>query len=369
MRSRSVALAQCKIICLYCIYIYLFITVDHHDMERDFTMTGLSFPLELLDRMRGTVSVIGSMNVDYTITTEHLPKPGETVTGGALTLLPGGKSGNQAVAAALLGADVRMFGAVGTDANAVFLLDHLDNAGVDISHIQRVDGPSGLTVITVDNEAENTIVYSAGSNAHVDVDYAKSVQEPLTSASVLGLCLESPLDTVTQAAKMAHEAGMTVLLNNSPFMADLPEELIKYSDILLLNEVELLQLLKIDTPEGDDWTTTFDWEGALDKLKALGFTQAVVTLGSKGSVVLDDKADERVARIEPVRVEAVDTTGCGDSFMGTVLAALSSGWTLTSAARAASYVSAYAATGRGAQASYGTPSQIREYFAPQGSAE
>ena len=182
--------------------------------------------LKLLDHICGTVSVVGSMNADYTVTTEHLPGPGETVVGGPLRVLPGGKSGNQASAAARIGADVRLFGAVGSDINADFLLSALHEAGVDTSRISRVDGASGTTVITVDEAGENTIVYSPGSNAHVSVDYIQSMRDDLTSADVLGLCLESPMETVTACARLCHEAGLKVLLNDSPFIAEMPGELI-----------------------------------------------------------------------------------------------------------------------------------------------
>ena len=226
-------------------------------------------------------------------------------------------------------------------------------------------GPSGTTVITVDAHGENTIVYSPGSNAQVTIDYVESVRDALTHSTVLGLCLESPIETVTAAARMCHEAGVKVLLNDSPFTPSLPAELIEASDILLVNEHEMAQLLDIDEPENDDWDS-FDWWHALDELRGFGFEQAIVTLGGDGSVVLDGTADDpehRVQRIAPVRVKAVDTTGCGDSFMGTVLAGLASGLALSEAAELASYVSAYAATGYGAQASYGNAAQIREAFA------
>ena len=316
-----------------------------------------------LERIHGTVSVVGSMNADYTVTAERLPGPGETITGGPLRVLPGGKSGNQAAAAARIGADVRMFGAVGSDANADFLLGRLGEAGVDTTGVRHVPGPSGTTVITVDAAGENTIVYSPGSNAQVSVDYIESMRGPLTGSTVLGLCLESPIETVTAAARMCHEAGVTVLLNDSPFTPVPPRDLVDAADILLVNEHEMAQLLDIDEPEGDDWSG-FDWAGTLDRLRAFGFDRAVVTLGGDGSMVLDATyVDEPIARIAPVRVDAVDTTGCGDSFMGTVLAGLASGFDLREAARLASYVSAYAATGYGAQASYGTAAQIRERFA------
>ena len=198
--------------------------------------------LDKLEQIHGSVTVVGSMNADYTVTTERLPGPGETVTGGPLQVLPGGKSGNQAAAAAKLGATVRMFGAVGSDSNADFLLTQLASAGVNTDGIRKVLGPSGTTVITVDSHGENTIVYSPGSNANVTVEYIESQRDLLTASSVLGLCLESPLETVTACATMCHDAGMKVLLNDSPFIATLPSELIAHADILLVNEHELVQL-------------------------------------------------------------------------------------------------------------------------------
>lgn len=320
--------------------------------------------LSALDRIHGTVSVIGSMNADYTVTAQRLPGPGETITGGPLQLLPGGKSGNQAAAAAKIGAAVRMFGAVGSDSNADFLLEQLEQAGVDVSNVRRVLGPSGTTVIVVDAEGENIIVYSPGSNAQVTVDYVHSMKEQLVSSSVLGLCLESPIETVTVAAQMCHEAGVKVLLNDSPFTPTIPAELIEASDVLLVNEHEMAQLLGIDEPDDDDWDG-FDWQNAADRMAEYGFNEAIVTLGCDGSVVLNTAApeDQRIVRIAPVKVDAVDTTGCGDSFMGTVLAGLASGFSLQDAAKLASYVSAYAATGYGAQASYGTAAQIKARFA------
>ena len=320
--------------------------------------------LSALDRIHGTVSVIGSMNADYTVTAQRLPGPGETITGGPLQLLPGGKSGNQAAAAAKIGAAVRMFGAVGSDSNADFLLEQLEQAGVDVSNVRRVLGPSGTTVIVVDAEGENIIVYSPGSNAQVTVDYVHSMKEQLVSSSVLGLCLESPIETVTAAAQMCHEAGVKVLLNDSPFTPTIPAELIEASDVLLVNEHEMAQLLGIDEPDDDDWDG-FDWQNAADRMAEYGFNEALVTVGGDGSVVLNTAApeDPRIVRIAPVKVDAVDTTGCGDSFMGTVLAGLASGFSLQDAAKLASYVSAYAATGYGAQASYGTAAQIKARFA------
>ncbi|NEG95834.1 ribokinase [Bifidobacterium sp. SMB2] len=317
--------------------------------------------LDTLDSFAQTdrsLVVVGSMNADYTVTTERLPRPGETVNGGPLRVLPGGKSGNQAATAAKIGANVHMLGAVGDDDNGRFLLDRLAEAGVRTDDVKHVDGASGTTVITVDSHGENTIVYSPGSNGRVSPEYVRDNTDVITGAAVLGLCLESPMPTVVEAARIAHEAGVKVLVNDSPFIPELPQDLIANADILLVNEHEMSQLLGVDEPENGDWDGV-DWDAIVAQMSGFGFDQAVVTLGGDGSVVIDSGQAHRIA---PVKVDAVDTTGCGDSFMGTILAGLASGHDLVSSAQAASYVSAYAATGQGAQASYGTTRQVRELF-------
>ncbi|WEV46949.1 ribokinase [Bifidobacterium sp. ESL0690] len=317
--------------------------------------------LSLLDGISGSISIVGSMNADYTVTAKRLPKPGETIAGGPLRILPGGKSGNQAAAAARIGAKVNMFGAVGNDKNADFLLEQLNDAGVDTSHVRHVEGASGTTVITVDGNGENTIVYSAGSNATVSTDYIESQKDVLLKSSVLGLCLESPIETVTATAKMCHDAGIKVLLNDSPFTDKLPDELIQYSDILLVNEHEMAQLLNIAEPKNGDWLG-MDWNYIAQSMHDFGFKEAVVTLGGDGAMVLDH---DRTYHVDAAKIDAVDTTGCGDSFMGTLLAGLASDFPLSDSASLASYVAAYAATGYGAQASYGNADQIRAFFKRQ----
>ena len=205
--------------------------------------------LEALKDAPGSVIVVGSMNADYTVTTKRLPKPGETVNGGAMKVLPGGKGANQASAAARLGVNVQLLGAVGEDSNADFLLSKLDEAGVDTADILHVEGPSGTTVITVSAEGENTIVYSPGSNAKASAGYVQSHRTTIAECAVLGLCLESPIATVITAAQTAHDAGVTVLLNDSPFMDELPHELVEATDILLVNQHEVAQLLGL--PDDD----------------------------------------------------------------------------------------------------------------------
>ncbi len=304
--------------------------------------------------------MFGSMNADYTVNTQTLPQPGETVRGGALHLRPGGKSSNQAAAAGKLGVSTHMFGAVGSDSNAEFLLTQLNSAGVDTSNVLHSEGSSGATLITVDAKGENTIVYSPGSNATLSPAYVHACEKQLCSGDVLGLCLETPLDATTEAAKICHEKGMSVVLNDSPFIKDLPAELLECVDVLLVNEIEVQQLLGSSCPE-------LPWDdndlGAIQNmLRRLGFTRVVITLGAHGSVVLEAKDSLSITRVCPIKVTAVDTTGCGDAFMGCLLGGLASGYPLVRCAELASYVGAYSACGSGAQASYGTVTQIEEAF-------
>lgn len=310
----------------------------------------------LFEAVSGCVRIVGSMNVDYTVTTKDLPKPGETVTGGPMRMLPGGKSGNQAAVSALLGADVKIVGCVGSDANGDYLVEQLSKVGVGTEGIHRVGDSSGTALIMVDFAGENSIVYSPGSNAAVTPELIRASAETLTSGSVLGLCLESPMESVVEAARLCHDAGMTVLLNDSPFVADLPQDLVDACDVLLVNEHELAQLIGIDEGAVTDWHAA-DWNDIALRLVTHGFGSAVVTLGSEGSVVLDGT---EAAMVDAVHVPVVDTTGCGDAFMGAILVGLASGFSLLDAARMGSYVAAYAAMHAGAQSSYGTREQIME---------
>jgi ribokinase len=308
-----------------------------------------------ISKSSASISILGSMNADYSVRTKRLPQAGETVIGGPIQVFSGGKSGNQAAAAALIGGHVKMFGCVGSDGNGDLLLGKLSKAGVDVSGVKRTGEPSGSTLITVDATGENTIVYSPGSNSLLSADYAQSVGSQLTASSVLGLCLESPISAVQAAAELCHQIGMTVLLNDSPYQGNLPAPLVEACDVLLVNEHELAQLL--DRP--DQIGPSSDWEGISSELVAKGFEQVVVTLGPKGSVVVGPNCIEHVGALQ---VHAVDTTGCGDAYMGAMLAGLASGVSLVDSAKLATVVSAYAAMGKGAQASYGTCSQIESKF-------
>ena len=284
--------------------------------------------------MTDTIVIVGSLNADLVVRTERFPQPGETLHGSDLATLPGGKSANQAVAAGRLGGTVRMVGAVGDDGNGTLLRDSVAASGADTTHVVvRPDTATGTAVITVDGRGENTIVISGGANATLSPDDLPA--DVLHDAAVLGLCLEVPMDAVLAAARAAHAAGVTVLTNLSPFGA-VPPELLELTDVLLVNEHEAAAL-------GDH-----------------GVQRSIVTRGGDGSVVHD--GDTRPVEVPAVPVEAVDTTGCGDAFMGAVALRLAAGDTLVEAARFAAGVGAYAATGAGAQASYPTTAQLEAFL-------
>ncbi|WP_263055363.1 ribokinase [Curtobacterium sp. RIT-PI-V] len=284
--------------------------------------------------MTQTIVIVGSLNADLVVRTERFPKPGETLHGSDLAILPGGKSANQAVAAGRLGGTVRMIGAVGDDGNGALLRDSVAAAGADTTHVAVREGvATGTAVITVDAAGENTIVISAGANGTLTP--ADVPADAFDDAGVLGLCLEVSIDAVLAAARAAHAAGVTVLTNLSPFGA-VPAELLELTDVLLVNEHEA------------------------ESLGEHGVARSIVTRGGSGCVVHDGEADP--VSIDAVRVEPVDTTGCGDAFMGSVALRLAAGDSLVDAARFAVGVGAYAATKAGAQASYPTTAELEAFL-------
>lgn len=299
----------------------------------------------------GRVAVVGSINADLTVETARLPRPGETVVGGALVTLPGGKSANQAVTCALLGAPTSFIGALGHDAHGDMLYQSLRRAGVDATGVNRVEQPSGSTLITVDAHGENTIVYSAGANATLSAETVAAQADIIRGARVLGLCLESPLDAVEAAAGIAHEAGVTVVLNFSP-ITEVPPSLLRLVDVLIVNEHELAVLAGRPVDSGDH-------VGLRAALSDLGFERAVLTLGADGALVLEGG---KFVVVPAFQVTAVDTTGCGDAFMGSLLAAVAAGEPLSRGACLASAVAGVAATRKGAQASYRPATVIREFL-------
>ncbi|PWD50834.1 ribokinase [Serinibacter arcticus] len=262
----------------------------------------------------GTVTVVGSANLDTTLRVARIPGPGETILASGIVRSPGGKGANQAVGAARSGgAEVAFVAALGHDGEADLLLASLTGAGVGTDHVRRLDGvPSGSALITVSDDAENSIVVVPGANA-VLLDLTDGELAVVRSAAVVLACLEIPMATVLAAARAARR----FVLNAAP-SAPLPDELWPHLDVLVVNEHEARDLT--GEAQVDDAVAVLS-----RRVPAL-----VVTLGAAGALVVEDGLRTHV-RGNPVT--AVDTTGAGDCFCGVLAARLAAGDDLVTATR------------------------------------
>ena len=294
---------------------------------------------------KAKIVVIGSSNTDMTIKGDRLPKPGETVLGGEFRMGPGGKGANQAVAAQRLGADVSFICKVGRDIFGDNAIAGYQKEGIDCSHILRSDKASGTALILVDGNAENCIAVAPGANADLTPEDVDSVADVIRSADYLILQLEIPVESVLRAAKIAHEAGVYVILNPAP-ACHLPDELFGYISLITPNQTESALLSGV----GDNL------DAAVEKLMQLGVKDVVVTLGSKGSLVISEGTRTLVPSL---KVKAVDTTAAGDTFCGALCVALSEGCSLVDAARFATKASALTVQKMGAQDSIPFRSDIK----------
>ena len=294
---------------------------------------------------KAKVVVIGSSNTDMTIKGDRLPKPGETVLGGEFRMGPGGKGANQAVAAQRLGADVCFICKVGRDIFGDNAIAGYQKEGIDCSRILRSDKASGTALILVDGNAENCIAVAPGANADLTPEDVDSVADVIRSADYLILQLEIPVESVLRAAKIAHEAGVYVILNPAP-ACHLPEELFGYISLITPNQTESALLSGVED----------NLDAAVERLMQLGVKDVVVTLGSKGSLVISEGAKTLVPSL---KVKAVDTTAAGDTFCGALCVALSEGCSLVDAAGFATKASALTVQKMGAQDSIPFRSDIK----------
>jgi ribokinase len=262
------------------------------------------------------LTVVGSINLDLVVRSERLPRPGETVSGARFARVSGGKGANQAVAAARLGAKVRMVGCVGRDALADEALAGLREANVEESWLAK-DAPTGIALITVDATGETTIVVAPGANGELRPDDLE-----LGDADAVLCQQEIPAETVARAAELAPR----FFLNAAPARDDAPE-----AELTIVNQLEL---------------------------EALGERAGLVclTLGAEGAVLLED--GEEVARAEPPAVEAVDGTAAGDAFTACLVVSLLEGRSRGDAVRRACAAGALAASRFGAQTSLPTAEEV-----------
>jgi ribokinase len=301
--------------------------------------------------MQAKVVIVGSLNMDLVTRAPRLPRAGETLAGQSFVTVPGGKGANQAVAAARLGASVAMIGCVGDDAYGEQLRTALLAEGIDCQAVTRVTGEStGVALIVVDDNSQNAIVIVAGGNGHVTASVVDSFDALLSGADVIICQLEVPLDTVGHVLKRGHELGKTVILNPAPASGPLPGEWFAWIDYLIPNESEATALTGLPV----DSTASAD--AAASALLKAGVSKVIVTLGEQGTLFASASRSEH---FPAPKVQPVDTTAAGDTFVGGFAAALADGKSESDAIRFGQVAAALSVTRSGAQPSIPTFAEVQ----------
>ena len=288
------------------------------------------------------ILVAGSSNTDMVIRTKKFPKPGETILGGKFFMNPGGKGANQAVAAARLGGSVTFVGKIGDDIFGKQAVQLLEDEGINVGNVvSDPDTPSGVAMITVDENGENSIVVAPGSNGTLNHADIKSAEYDIINADIILMQLEIPVETVFYIACMGYKNNKTVILNPAP-AAELSEELLSNVTIITPNEseAELLTGIKV-----------VDENSALKAAKSLnerGVETVIITVGAGGAFVC---AEGIVKKIPAPKVKAVDTTAAGDTFNGALAVALAEKRELAEAVEFANKAASLSVTKIGAQTS------------------
>jgi ribokinase len=297
------------------------------------------------------VVVVGSINMDLVVRSPRFALAGETILGHTFDTIPGGKGANQAVAARRMGAEVAIVGRVGDDEFGQTLRRNLAAEGINTECLQITPSEStGVALITVDDNGENTIIVVPGANGRLTVDDIEGARDLIAGADILLMQLEIPLPVVERAAQIASESGVTVMVNAAPART-LPGALLSTVDYLVVNETEALLVAG---------TTTGSHEEAARTLLSTGVRNVVVTLGPEGSLLV--ASDAPSVAVPAYRVRPVDTTAAGDGFAGAFAVALADGVPAAEALRWGNAEGALAVTREGAQPSLPTRSEVEEFM-------
>lgn len=303
--------------------------------------------------MKKDIVVVGSSNTDMIVQMERIPRPGETIIGGRFTTAPGGKGANQAVAAARAGGQVTFVAKVGEDVLGEQAVAGFTRDGIDVEFVFRDRAePSGVALIFVGADGENSIAVASGANARLSKADIKKARSALARSGILVMQLETPLDTVREAAALATRHGVRVILNPAPAQA-LDDGLLRQVSILTPNETEaeLLTGVKVDSDQSA--------ARAASVLMGKGVETVIITLGARGAWV----STPAYSRLIPgFKVKPVDTTAAGDVFNGALAVALSEEAPLDQAVRFANAAAALSVTKLGAQPSAPKRKSINQFL-------
>lgn len=296
------------------------------------------------------IVVIGSMNMDLVVKVPEIPKRGETIVGSKLQRIPGGKGGNQAVAAAALGASVTLVAMVGADVFGDELVDSATRFGVNSTHVQKhPTEPTGTALITVSDDGENAIVVATGANSELTPEILEKSLSQIGTYKVMVVSLEVPIKTATHSLKLANQIDAKSIVNLSPLGTDWTE-LLAYADYLIVNEHEVVEITQCSVAETRNLALS---------LQKYGAKEVVVTLGPLGAMYLDLRNNDFIIKkIGAPAVTAIDTTGCGDAFTGAFACEIARGSAIEVALDFAVRAGSYAALSMGAQTSYGSREDI-----------
>jgi len=303
------------------------------------------------------ICVVGSSMIDLISKVPRLPKLGETLVGRSFHLGYGGKGANQAVMAAKLGAQVTMVNKVGRDVFGEGTLKNYQEQGIDTTHVMFDDSRfSGVAPIFVDDNAQNFIVIVPGANSGLSPADVQSARQVILDSDILICQLEVPMETTLEAFRVAKSGNVRTILNPAP-AAPIPDELLQLADIFAPNETET-ELLT-DLPVG----TLGEAEAAARKLLSRGTKTVILTLGERGALLVDV---DTVENVPAVKVDAVDPTGAGDAFVGSLAVYLGEGLPLQDAIRRANAVAALSVTRIGTQVSFPKRAEADDFLQQHG---
>jgi ribokinase len=303
------------------------------------------------------ICILGSINMDMVVSVDKMPLVGETIFSENFKLAHGGKGANQAVASQRLGSEVYMISKVGKDAYGLQILNGLEKENINIANIFKDDvNPTGTAIITVNSEGNNSIIVVAGANMTLSLDEIGKCKDIITSSDIIVAQFETPIEVTMEAFKFAKQNGVITILNPAP-AKEIPNELLRYTDIIVPNETEATTLTGVDVK---------DLESAKQAANVFlnnNVKYVIITLGDKGAAVI---SKEDGVLIPAYKVNAIDSTAAGDSFIGAISTKLKKSdlniMSLVEAVKFGNKVSAIAVQREGAQPSIPFLKEINEIY-------